>query len=165
MTKIWISSDLHLGHDNVVKFRTQFSSAEEHHEIIYDNLASSVTKRDSLYLLGDVAFTSDWLTKVGEIRAAKKTLILGNHDTDQKVTMRQLCEVFDSIHSLHSRRNVWFSHCAIHPEEMRGKLGNIHGHGHMRIINDPRYVNVCVEQTEFKPITFAEAQERLCYGG
>ncbi|MGX9522589.1 hypothetical protein ACWX0P_27895 [Vibrio mediterranei] len=151
------------GHSNVVKFRTQFSSSEEHHENIYDNLAFAVGKRDSIYLLGDVAFTREWLEKIRKIRAIKKTLLLGNHCTDQKVTIQELASVFDSIHSLHSRRNYWLSHCPIHPSEMRGKLGNIHGHTHHRCIDDKRYLNVCVERTGSKPITFAEALERLYY--
>ena len=162
MTKLWISSDLHLGHKNVVRFRPQFNSDSEHHNTLFENLATSVGKRDSLYLLGDVAFTPQWLEKISNIRCVKKTLILGNHDTDQKVSMGQLMMAFDSIHSLHSRRNVWFSHCPIHPQQMRGKQANIHGHMHNDlIVGDSRYVNVCVEQTDFKPITFAEIQERL----
>lgn len=52
-TKIVIWTDLHLGHENAIKWRTQFSTAEEHDEFIFDKLASKVNKRDSLILFGD----------------------------------------------------------------------------------------------------------------
>lgn len=166
MTKLWLCADLHLGSKNVTKFRTDFSSCEEHDSIIYDNLASSVGKRDSLYILGDVVVgerlkSEFWLGEIGKIRCAKKTLVLGNHDTDHKVSIHQLAAVFDDIHSLHARRNVWFSHCPIHPNEMRGKIANIHGHLHANVIDSPRYINVCLEHTGYKPITFGEIQERF----
>lgn len=162
MTKLIISSDLHLGHKNVLRFRgDDFGCIEEHNEVIFDNLASSVTKRDSLFLLGDVAFTPEWLLRIASIRCAKKTLILGNHDTDQKVSFEDLTFTFDAIHSLHSRRNVWFTHCPIHPEQMRGRVLNIHGHTHTKIIDDNRYFNACVDVNDYKPFTFVEIMERV----
>lgn len=31
MTRLMITSDLHLGHKNIHKFRTEFENAEHHH--------------------------------------------------------------------------------------------------------------------------------------
>jgi calcineurin-like phosphoesterase family protein len=156
MTKLWVSSDLHLGHKNVLRFRDEFSSQQEHNETIFENLATAVNKRDSLYLLGDVAFDYYWLNRLKEIRCAKKTLILGNHDTDQRVDIRKLANVFNSIHSLHSRRNTWFSHCPIHESQFRGKTLNIHGHVHTKTLPDKRYFNACVDVNDYKPVTFEQ---------
>ena len=161
MTKLIISSDLHLGHDNIIKFRNEFSSAEAHHETVFDRLATAADKRDSLYLLGDVAFTVDWLLRIANIRCVKKTLILGNHDTDQKIPLSLFLSVFDSVHSLHSRRNVWFSHCPIHDSQFRGKTLNIHGHDHKGIIDDPRYFNVCLEHNDYRPISFGDIHGKV----
>ena len=172
MSKLLITSDLHLGHKNICKYRAQFSSAEEHHNFIFDNLATNVGKRDTLYILGDCAFDKYWLEKVKGIRCQHKKLICGNHDTEHH-TMKELCDVFDSVEALVSKRNVWFSHCPIHPQEMRGRLLNIHGHLHNQIVTrpvieygnivatepDPRYFNACVEHTNYKPISFAEIME------
>lgn len=152
MSRIMISSDLHLGHSNILKFREGFSSVEEHNEIIFDNLASNIHKRDSLILLGDVAFSAYWNQRIKEINCVKKTLILGNHDTDRHLNMNDLLDVYDSIHSLTVKNKSWLSHCPIHPQEFRNKEFNIHGHLHAKIIDDPRYINVCVEQTDFKPV-------------
>ena len=133
MTRLLITSDLHLGHKNAHKFRPAFESAEHHHEYMFEMLATTVQKRDSLILLGDIAFDSFWLGKIKEIRCDKKLLVCGNHDTE-KVKMRDLVNVYDDVVALYSRRNVWFSHCPIHPSQFRGRLYNIHGHLHNDLI-------------------------------
>lgn len=162
-----ITSDLHLGHKNIHKFRT-CSSAEAHHEAIYEKLRMSINKRDSIIFLGDIAFDKYWLGKIAEIKCAKKLLVCGNHDTENGIKMRDLLTAYDDVVSLFSRRNYWFSHCPIHPSQMRGKIGNIHGHLHGKEVmidkfpyklvkvKDERYINACVEHTDWKPISFAD---------
>lgn len=157
MSKVFLMSDLHLGHANVCKFRP-FASAEEHDGLILENIKTMVTKRDVLIFLGDVAFTYDAVRQVSEITALKKILILGNHDTE-RVHMSRLVDVYDQIHSLWSKRNWILSHAPIHESEIRDKLGVIHGHTHDRVIDDPRYINVCVEHTGYKPISWADMME------
>ena len=168
MSRLMITSDLHLGHSNINKFRP-FDTVEEHHEVVFDNLASNIGKRDSLLLLGDIAFNEYWLKRLDEIKCAKKTLILGNHDTE-KLPMKLVCNHYDVVHSLYSKRNSWFSHCPIHPDHFRGKELNIHGHLHDDIIldytdfvamPDKRYFNACVEHTNYKPISYADIVESL----
>jgi calcineurin-like phosphoesterase family protein len=171
MSRLLFTSDLHLGHKNIVKFRPGFSSAEEHHEILFDNLATSVNKRDSIVFLGDIAFTDEWLLRIQSIKCARKLLVLGNHDTE-RTSFKNIVLAYDRIESLYSKRNMWFSHCPIHPDEFRGKTHNIHGHLHDKIVlmdkfseysyqfekvvPDERYINVCVEHTDYKPIQFSD---------
>lgn len=151
--------------------RPRFRTIEEHNETILENFKMDINKRDSLILLGDVAHNVEMLMRIAEIKCVKKTLILGNHDTDQGIPLTEHMKVFDEIHSLHSRRNVWFSHSPIHPQAMRNKVANIHGHFHGEHVwmdseplrepgfseINPRYINVCVEQTDYRPISFADA--------
>lgn len=71
MSRLMVVSDLHLGHNNICKYRP-FNSAEEHHEILYDNLISNINKQDSLIMLRGMAFTLDWYKKLGDIQCIKK---------------------------------------------------------------------------------------------
>lgn len=158
MSFMYLTSDLHLGHRSVHKYRTQFSSAEEHHEAVFDNTASAVNKRDTLWLLGDVAFDRYWLERIKGIRC-HKVLVCGNHDRDRNITMKDLCEVYDKIYALQSHRNMWFTHCPIHPQEIRGREAVIHGHLHDKLIPDDRYINVCLEHTDFRPVKFCDILE------
>ena len=160
MAKLYLCADLHMGHNNITKYRQGFSSAEEHHNIIFDNVASTVGKRDTLWLLGDIAFTKEWLFKVNEIRCHRKVLILGNHDQSRGISIKDISQVYDDVFALVSHRNYWFSHAPIHESEIRNRKACIHGHIHNELINDTRYVNVSIEHTDYKPITFQEAIER-----
>lgn len=182
MGRLVISSDLHLGHNGISNYRPMFSSDEEHNEVIFDNIATNVNRTDSLILTGDVAFDVYWATRLSNISCAKKTLLLGNHDTEHLDVFHQLVQTFDVVHSLWTKRNVYFSHFPIHPNQFRGRIANIHGHLHDKVVTtteketfqdpigdytidvevvDPRYINACVDQWEFKPITFAALQDRF----
>lgn len=164
-----LMSDLHLGHNNICKYRTNFSSADEHHNTIFENLATNLNKRDTLYLLGDVAFDKYWLGKIKGLKCKHKLLVAGNHDLMKGIHMRDLVDTYDDVKALYCKRNIWFSHCPIHPQEMRGRICNIHGHLHNQLVldeeglPDKRYINVCVEHTDYKPITFEEIMERGGY--
>jgi calcineurin-like phosphoesterase family protein len=35
-----------------------------------------------------------------------------------------------------------------------GSCVNVHGHIHARRINDPRYINICVEQINYTPVSY-----------
>jgi calcineurin-like phosphoesterase family protein len=156
MSRLLLTSDLHLGHKNVLRFRSQFETQEQHDETLFENLASSINKRDSVFFMGDVAFNTAWLERIAAIKCAKKTLILGNHDLENGVKMIDLIATYDRIESLYSKRNVYFSHCPIHPSQFRSKTHNIHGHLHESVILDDRYINVCVEHTDWKPVAFSD---------
>ncbi len=161
MSKLFLTSDLHLGHRSICKYREQFKTVEEHDDIVFGNLASAVSKRDSVYFMGDVAFTFEGLNKIKTLNVKSKVLILGNHDLERGIKIEHVSEVYDKVFALHSRRNVWFTHCPIHPDEMRDRMGNIHGHKHEGVIDDQRYFNVCLEHTEYKPVLFSQAAEQF----
>lgn len=54
---VYFTSDTHLGHNNILKYRPQFNSIEEHDTAIFDSI-SKLTKRDDLFILGDFIFDS-----------------------------------------------------------------------------------------------------------
>lgn len=165
MSRLMITSDLHLGHKNIHKFRTKFDNAEEHHQVIFDNFASNINKSDSVILLGDICFDTHWLDQIAKINCRKKTLILGNHDTERLSIVDIVNSgAYDAIHSMYSKRNMWFTHCPIHTDQFRGKILNVHGHLHSDIVAiginpDCNYFNACVEHTDYKPVPFSEILE------
>lgn len=165
MSRLLITSDLHLGHKNIHKYRTQFATADDHHNEIFENLAVNLKKNDSIIFLGDICFDKSWLDKIRKLNCKKKTLILGNHDTE-KVDILDIAFAYDSVHSMMNKRKSIFTHCPIHPDEFRKQELNIHGHLHDKIVldkfslQDDKYFNACVEHTSYKPITYAEIMER-----
>ena len=161
MSKVYGIGDLHFGHRNAIKWRTQFSTPEEHDEIIFNNIMSTVTKRDTLWLLGD-CFLSwksvDYAQAISD-RVMKLGLVIGNHDTDNSERLKvfnymMYLRLFDTVTGLKSHKGgIWLSHAPIHPAQLRGKF-NIHGHVHTETLDDPRYFNASCENVNYTPIDF-----------
>lgn len=99
--KIWFTSDLHFGHENILKFTSRgkstndysifspvkFSDIKTHDEYIISVWNKQVNPNDIVYILGDVIWSTvknpaDILSRLN----GSKHLIIGNHD---KITIRQ----------------------------------------------------------------------------
>lgn len=154
MGLVYHTSDWHLGHKNISKFRGQdgFKGEYDSSWTQINNYSNIIRKNDLVWFHGDIIFDPNYLQVVKDLPGIKK-LIMGNHDTEKKrnISISDLVEVFDEIHSLVKYKGSWLSHAPIHPEELRGCV-NIHGHTHYHVINDHRYINVCSEQTNYAPI-------------
>lgn len=158
MANVLFISDLHLGHKNIIKYRPEFASIEEHDQAICDNWNSIVTKRDVVYVLGDSAFTMGGLSMIGELNGTK-LLVRGNHEG--KLRTLDLLRVFDEVYGLVKYKEFWLSHAPIHPAELRGKV-NIHGHVHRKTLPDSRYVNVSCEAVDYTPKPLHVIRDSLC---
>jgi calcineurin-like phosphoesterase family protein len=55
-----------------------------------------------------------------------------------------------------SYKSFWLSHCPIHPQELRNRKANIHGHLHGSVLNDPRYFDVCPEKHNYQMVDYEE---------
>lgn len=179
MANKWICSDLHLGHENIIKFtkpdgepiRPGFQGLDgfirfrniEHHDEMYIARHNDVVKTgDKVYFLGDIGRPLDKIKRLN----GKKRLILGNHDDIHD--MSELAQVFDEVVAW----RVWdeeefgfpvvFSHFPLHANERKPahRRINVHGHIHEKLIErdsgmvDPWYINVCVEHTNHAPVSF-----------
>lgn len=150
---------MHFGHKNIKKFEPTLRSGEDHlenMEIIIDNWNRVVTKRDIVYVLGDVAFTNNGYDSLGRLKGEKR-MIRGNHDN--YFTTEQWLKYFTTIEGLVRYKGYWLSHAPVHPNELRGRK-SIHGHVHsssIRLENgeyDERYINVCCEPLGETPVPF-----------
>lgn len=149
--KVFFISDLHLGHHKIIEFAKGYrvtSTLEAHDDWIVHTWNSIVTKRDVVYVLGDVAFSRAGLQRVKELKGVKK-FIPGNHDNFKLQEYEQVGLKFEG--ALVRYKEFWLSHAPIHPEELRGKR-NIHGHVHHKTLGDDRYINVSVENVKGKPL-------------
>ena len=157
MSRSYFVGDAHFGHRNICKYRPQFTSVEEHDAYIHNELMNTITKRDTTYFCGDNAFTNDGLYLIRKI-PGRKICILGNHCTE-RVSIIDIANTYDKVHSVLSYKGFWLTHVPIHPDEMRGKNGNIHAHMHNKSINDSRYICVSLEHNNFKPFTLEQILE------
>ena len=82
---VWFTSDLHIGHKNIVKpsfgSRRPYETIEDFHEALIENWNKKVKPEDTIYVLGDITFCGYEKTKsVFDRLNGKKILIRGNHD-------------------------------------------------------------------------------------
>ena len=149
MSNVFFISDPHLGHENILKFSKDtrvFSSIKEHDEYICDEWNANVTKRDLVWVQGDLGVKQYAIDLIAKLPGRKK-LIRGNHD---QMPLERYLNVFEDIQSMIKYRGYWLTHCPIHPNELWGKR-NIHGHVHSNTIllpngpRDDRYINLCME--------------------
>lgn len=155
------TSDTHLLHKAIPKYRTEFSSMEEHDSYIIDKIVS-LPKRTVLHILGDFIFDGDRYEEYIERLSKKKCrikLILGNHCSKNLYRQKEQ-ELFELQLPLYSYKNNWISHCPIHPKELRGRDLNIHGHLHKSIIEDDRYFNVNLDINNYEFVTWEEIRDR-----
>lgn len=157
---VWFISDTHFFHGTMLKFLREdgtpvreFESMEEMNEKMVENWNSMISPSDKVYHLGDVTF------RYGEVFAdlmrrlnGKKRLILGNHD---KLKGTNLDRFFEKIELWRpfGAEGFFASHVPINPMNFPGKaVLQVHGHIHHKLMNDPRYLNVSVERTNFCPV-------------
>lgn len=86
MSKVYITSDCHFGHVNILRYSPEsrgiYKDVEEMNEGIITNINSMVTDNDILIIAGDIGFcsagkTCDFLKRVN----GQKKLVWGNHDS------------------------------------------------------------------------------------
>ena len=156
--QIYVISDLHFGHEKIAKLRG-FKNSEIHDLFIVSEWNRVVKKRDTVWILGDIAITQKHLWKLKLLNGIKK-VVLGNHDLPQYVeeiefSVSKICGSF-------KYKDCVLTHIPIHPKEFYRWRKNIHGHTHDKnikrfgIFNDKRYKNVSVENIGYAPILLSE---------
>lgn len=160
-----ITSDLHLGHNVITKYRPYFSSQEEHDNHFLD-IFSKLKKRDIVWVLGDFIFDSknyEHYIKQFNKMSCEIRLVMGNHDSLKLYKEDR----FDIQLPLFTYKGFWMSHAPIHPQEIRERQGNIHGHCHnSRVYGDypsyeDVYYNVCPEQHHYNFVDFEQIIEEF----
>lgn len=153
MNSCFFIADLHLGHKKAAQWRG-FSSIEQHDEYIINSCNSVLKKKDTLWVLGDVAFNKEALALLNEIRGYKK-IILGNHD---KYPAQEYLKYANNVFGVVKYKNYILSHIPVHPCQFQRYKGNIHGHLHNNKLRDTKYFCVSCENVNYKPVTFEELE-------
>lgn len=135
-----------------------FTSVEEMDETMIQRWNELVKPHDKIYHLGDVIVRGGNADKILSRLQGHKRMIGGNHDSlDAKV----YAKYFEKFYGARQLEHIWFTHMPVHPDSIHGKIrGNVHGHLHNnshRQANElpcPPYLNICVELTDYRPVSF-----------
>lgn len=173
---IWFTSDLHLGHENILKLNHRpFATIDEMDETLIRNWNGKVHRDDTVYIVGDILWGKRRVASYLSRLNGKKHLIFGNHD-EQMVKDPTFCAWFEevvpmSFLSLNGHPITLCHYPMLEWKESRAdgkkKPGIlIFGHIHNRI--DPAYrflfesenaLNAGTDINGFCPVSFEELVE------
>jgi calcineurin-like phosphoesterase family protein len=168
MTNRFVISDTHFFHHNSwEKFKREdgsplrpFTSTEEMDETMIERWNAKVGPNDTVYHLGDVAINKKGLASVSRLNG-RKILIRGNHDIFKDEQYREVG--FEQLHGVRVFVDKFiFSHIPLFEKCVSERfVCNVTGHLHANYINSPRYLTVCVEHTNYTPLSFEEVEQRI----
>lgn len=135
----WITSDLHFGHTNIMKFcpktRGHFRNVDEMNSKMIANWNKCVETNDTVYILGDVSFLNvENTVAILNSLAGQKILIEGNHDA-KLLKDKRFTECFTEIHKylrlVYNKQYLLIMfHYPIYEWDQMHR-GSIHFHGHL----------------------------------
>lgn len=170
---VYFTSDLHLGHANIIKHCGRpFNSVEEMDKVLIQNWNSRVSQKDTVYIVGDMFFyDSSPIVPILFTLNGKKHLIIGNHDK-QWMKKVDLSQHFESVTPMLELRDNGRKFTLCHyPMMTWNNIG--HGafliYGHIHNSTDDVYwsllksmdnaFNAGVDINNFSPVPFEELVE------
>ena len=158
----WIWSDLHLGHDNIIRYTGRpFPDAAAMDKAMWNSWSNTVGDDDLLLIVGDVAMryavTEATWQRIRASKGREKHLVIGNHDLRGKAGDVRV-DGFDAMYStlvLDGDPPLAFTHMPL--VDVPKGVVNVHGHVHADPPTRTPHINVSVEQLDYRPV----ALERL----
>lgn len=165
---IWIWSDTHFGHTNVIKYSDRpYTDATHMDESMIANFNSKVHQNDVSIWVGDVSFRGEQQSKQIIRRLnGYKILIIGNHDIEEKKRIKPMG--FDEVHVCYNLMlddmPLVFTHYPMDnlPKGWFNVHGHVHKNGH-RIdeVQTTAHYNVNCEFHDYTPIPMETLIERI----
>lgn len=149
MSEVYITSDLHFGHNQPFLYEPRgFNSIEEHDKIIIANINETVEEEDTLYILGDLMLndTAYGMECLKQIKCQDIRIVLGNHDTNSRIelykTLPNVCIIGYAALIKHKKWNFMLSHYPMLTNNFDDdkkpfcRVWNLCGHSHTKIWAD-----------------------------
>ena len=167
MSKIWLTSDTHFGHDREFIWGPRgFKSVWENDDAIIKNWNKLVQPDDEVYHLGDVML-GDNATGIKKLKNLKGHIhiIRGNHDTPARLALYEDCynvvEVCDAKWLKYNGLNFYLSHFPTvtsnldKSDSLKRHILNLYGHTHQKTNfyeQIPFMYHVGVDSHDCKPV-------------
>ena len=175
--RIWVTSDLHFGHDRGFIWGPRgFKSGLAHDEAVIANWNAVVAPNDDVYVLGDLMLGDNtYGAKSVERLNGRIHLVRGNHDTDNRwnkvypklKNVVELCGWADVIH--YRKYHFYLSHfptntANLEAESLHQCTLNLAGHTHskQKFRDDvPMYYNVALDAHNNTPVLLDDIIEDM----
>jgi len=176
---IWFFSDHHFSHANILTFtdgttgklvRPSFDNVDHMDEYMVETWNTNIKPGDLVWHGGDITFDKKRFTeKILNRLHGKLRATVGNHDD-----IKFLASLGRIEKLVESRRfdefGFVYSHRPMHSEgtwnhRQNRSMVSVHGHIHQNPSPDGLYINVSVEETNYKPVHIEDltAQAKTMY--
>lgn len=162
MSNIYITSDTHYGHRNIIDYcKRPYSSVHEMNQALIENHNSVVKPNDLVFHLGDFAFCRE-PERIFDRLNGRIHLIQGNHDSKKALAHCKFEWIKDVYMLKAGKHEFWLSHYA-HLRWPKSHHGVFHlfGHSHGSLVGFGRSMDVGVDCHNYKPIHVEEAAKFL----
>lgn len=167
---IYFVSDTHFYHSNIIKYCNRpFNSVDDMNNTIISNWNNIVKNGDIVYHLGDFCLSGDEeINDIFNKLNGDIFLIRGNHDGKSVKYYENIgFKVLINAPIVLDEYKLMLSHKPLMDTNIKDGYINLHGHIHnKKIIQDypngyseSKHINVCVDVTNFKPISLDEINE------
>lgn len=173
---IWIWSDHHFGHKNIIEFCDRPYGDVHHMNSSLINAHNNCVKENDIVIwVGDVSFMSDVKTNetLEKLTPTYKILIIGNHDMSKGKLKRLNFDEFHLLYCMELEDMVLvFTHFPFYEMPIstldmgmteNKPLFNFHGHTHAEVMVRGRHINIAVEATEYKPVALGQIYKDVLY--
>jgi calcineurin-like phosphoesterase family protein len=162
---IWVWSDIHWGHGNIIKYANRpFPTRQLMDACLIGNYQNTVKPQDVCIFGGDIAFLKEADTNhiLAQLPGYKIQMV-GNHDITREGKVMELgfdethlCRVID-VDDHDFNIQLLFTHYPL--DTIPDGCISIHGHIHDNLAG-PKNFNMCVEHTNYKPMHIKEFVKR-----
>ena len=172
---IWITSDLHLNHYNILNLEAfnlnrfglgYIKNLDQYNNMIISRINAKVMSDDTLYIIGDVGFgpCSELKKLLDRIICRNLILIYGNHDKyniDQAKGMGFLEAIYGPYYLPESKGKILLSHYPSYEALNNPYIAyNLHGHLHGSKLDDEQFVNINISMNEYYPVCVKDFLKR-----
>ena len=163
MSNVWIYSDPHFYHKNIIKYCLRpFSDEFEMNETIISNHNKVVKPDDKVFIAGDFSFCpQDKVLNLVTRLNGKITLIMGNHDRRHSVSWWKDVG-FEEVYEYPIIYKGFFiiSHEPVFINDTMPYV-NLYGHLHQNSVTNKNAFNLCVEVNNYTPVNVEDIFSRF----
>ena len=158
-TKVWFTSDRHVGHTNIIRYCSRpFYYVEEMNQALMDNWNAVVGPNDLVYDLGDItmSYKKEKMLEIYNQLNGRKILIEGNHDKHKTIPV----DAFESVHKALQIIGEGYDFILVHDpatasaNHMDGQkylCGHLHSSPERRVYYN--WIDVGVDAHNFTPVS------------
>jgi len=171
---IFFTADPHWHHGNILKYCNRpFKDVQEMNEALITNWNAKVQPGDTVYMLGDVAFSDEaTIAKILDRLNGQKFLIYGNHDKPIKNSQLlkskfvKCCDYYELTvkddKAERGQQSIIMSHFAflIWNKAHQGSW-HVHGHSHgnLKYPFEAKILDIGVDAHNYAPISYEELKK------